>query len=252
MTPNNAQIGSNWRGFSLKLGFELAVIIAGILIALAINEWQKERENREYEQEYIRRLIDDMESNLDQASSLLRWEQSTVENARRIYPLVQGGAETGLNPSDIVAAAYWASPVQSPNWNDATHQELLSSGRYVILENANLRGELLRFYEQSILNRQMFDLASTAYRETIRSEFNPELQISIRQNCSRFEVSCDLEGFTAEIDRLLTWMSGNDELSKSLGRIIPQAERGSDYATRIKEASESLISLLESELDAER
>ena len=49
MTPNNTQIGSNWRDFSLKLAFELAVIIVGILIALAINEWQTERENREFE-----------------------------------------------------------------------------------------------------------------------------------------------------------------------------------------------------------
>ena len=242
---------TNWRGFSVKLGFELIVIVAGILIALAINEWQTGRENRELEQEYIRRLIADMESNLFQAEYRIRWQQSIVENARRILPLAKSGTDPDLEPSHVVAAAYWASAITSPNWNAATHQELVSSGSYVILENPDLRGELLRFYEQTVPNRQMFDLASTEYREAIRSEFDPELQIAIRQNCDRLEDLCDLDAFESAIDQHISWMRNNGELAKKLGRVIPQSERGVEYAKGIKESTEALIALLEAELEVE-
>ena len=191
-----------------------------------------------------------MESNIYKAESLIRYQQSIVENARDVFPLVHVGADSTLEAADIVTAGYWASAIESPNWNDATHQELLSSGRYVILESAVLRGELLQFYEQIVPTRQMFDLASTEYREAIRSEFNPELQIAIRLNCDRFEGSCKLDGFGAEIDQHASWMRGNADLARKLGRIIPQSERGVEYATRIKEASISLIGLLEAETKA--
>jgi hypothetical protein len=248
---SRVQITSTWRNFFVRLSFELIVIVGGILIALAISDWVSERQDRALEQEYLGRLIVDMQSNLEQAEFVSRYQQSIVKNARRIYLLIQHGTGLGEQPAAVIAYAYWASAIQSPTWIDATHQELLGSGRYVLLRNPDLRKALLEFDVQLGRDTQMFVLASTEYRNAIRSEFDPELQLAIRNECERFEDKCQISGFADEIDRLLKWMSGNEELAKFLRRVIPQSERAHrSFAAGLIIRTEELLEKLQSELES--
>ena len=249
MTMSRLQISQSWHSFIVKLGFELVVIVAGILIALAISEWASERDERSLEQQYLRRLIVEMQANLEHAEYLTRMQQNIVKNARRAYPLIKHGTELNAKPVAVIAYAYWASAILPPDWIDTTHQELLSSGRYILLRNPELRRSLLEYYGQTLLDNQMIVLASTQYRNAIRSEFDPELQLAIRKECNRYEDTCPITVLPDEIDRLMNWMRGNKELARFLTRVIPQSDRASrEYAIQIKERTEILMELLKSEL----
>ena len=245
------QITATWQNYFVRLSFELIVIVAGILIALAISDWASERRDRVLEEEYLGRLIVDMQSNLEYAEYVTRYQQNVIKNARRVYPLIQHGTELDEEPAAIIAYAYWASALQSPNWNDATHQELLSSGRYILLRNSELRKALLEFYVEFERDNQMFVLASTEYRNAIRSEFDPELQITIRNECDRFEDTCQISGFPNEIVRLMNWMRGNEVLARFLRRVIPQSERAHvEYAVEVKNRTDELLEILKLELQS--
>ena len=245
------QFSLSWRSYFIRLSFELIVIVVGILIALAINEWESERIDRALEQEYLGRLIVDMQSNLQEAKNSAAYQQNIVKNARRVYPLIQHGTELDVEPVALIASAYWASAIAPPNWIDTTHQELLSSGRYVLLRSPELRKALLEFYGWVIPDNQMFVLVSPEYRNVIRSEFDPELQLAIRKECDRFEDTCQISAFPDEIDRLINWMRSNEELARFLTRVIPQSDRADrEYASRVKERTEVLMEMLKSELES--
>jgi hypothetical protein len=247
------QFSSSWRSYFVRLSFELIVIVLGILIALAINDWESERIDRALEQEYLGRLIVDMQSNLEEAKYTIAYQQTIVKNARRVYPLIKHGTEPNVEPVALIAYAYWASAIAPPNWIDTTHQELLSSGRYVLLRNPELRKALLEYYGQLVPDNQMFALASPEYRNAIRSEFDPELQIAIRKECNRFEDTCQISAFPDEIDRLIKWMRSNEELARFITRVIPQSDRAdTEYASDVKESTAVLLEMLKSELESTR
>ena len=221
---SSIQISSSWHSFFVRLSFELIVIVVGILVALAISEWTSEKKDRALEQEYLERLIVDMQSNLQVAASSTKYQQNIVMNARRVLPLIKHGADLDAEPAAVVAYAYWASAIAPPDWIDSTHQELLSTGRYTLLRNRDLRNALLEYYGRIMKDDQMFVLASTEYRNAIRSEFDPELQLAIRKDCDRYEGTCQTSMSSDEVKRLINWMRGNDELARLITRVIPQSD----------------------------
>lgn len=243
-------LASDWRNFSLKLTFEVLVIVAGILIALAISDWDGNRKDRHLEQEYLQRLFIDVDTNLQLAQELRQYHGNVVKNARRVYPLIKSGIDIDEEPLMIITRAFWASAIWPPDWIDSTHQELLSTGRYELLRNADLRRALLEYYGYSLENDQMLRFASTAYRDAIRSEIDAELQIAIRTECERFEDSCDITVDSGELLRLVDWLRSNDELARNITRVILQSYRvDHEYMSRVVEDTTSLKEMIEAELE---
>ena len=57
-------------------------------------------------------------------------------------------------------------------------------------------------------------------------------------------------GFGGEIDRLMNWMRGNEELARFIRRVIPQSERArTELASGVKQRTELILELLKSELE---
>jgi hypothetical protein len=243
------QSRKSYRGFIIKLGFELIVIVAGILIALAIDAWNNDRNDRQLERIYLQRLIDDMDANLELANEVRQYHQNVVTKAREIYPLINGGAQVDGDPSMIVVRSYWASAFWRPRWIDGTHQELLSTGRYAVIRSAELRKALLEYYGWTLQDAAMLDLASTSFRDKIRSELSADLQISIRNNCEPRQENCDFEADSAEVARLVGWLRQNDELARDLNRVIVQSHRmDREYLSRVQEATDLLRGMIVAEL----
>lgn len=74
---------------------EIIVIVAGVLIALALNAWWQDRQDAESEQVYLRLLLrdlDQMEVDLDE---LLAFETGRVEAGLAVYDLLSAGSLSG-------------------------------------------------------------------------------------------------------------------------------------------------------------
>jgi hypothetical protein len=232
-----------------RLGAEAVIIIASILLALGVDEWREEKRDRELESEYLVRLLEDLEANEAILTVQRRGDVTKVANARAIYPLVSDGNWDDLDKTIAITASYNASPAATPNWVDDTFEELKSTGRLGLIQNANIRRNLLAYYRFLEAQDWAYQLMSTEYRDAIRAKLNPDIQLQIRGQCRSREVGCPVTIDTSETAAYLDWLTNNQTLADGLRRIIVQWTRGeSEYLPRVEDRTNELKSLIEDEL----
>jgi hypothetical protein len=145
---------------------EFLVIVLGILVALAVDSWSEERDNRVLEQEYLARIKEDLE-----------WDLAEIEEAIRAS-ILQGRSATTLlyelnDPladhvprfrSDRLVAIDFSVPAneefeiplkrlvwlaartRSFDPRQSTYNELLATGRILVIDDTELRLSLIDHY----------------------------------------------------------------------------------------------------------
>ena len=231
-----------------RLGAEAVIIITSILLALGVDEWRQDREDRALEREYLERLVDDLDANLAIAESQLVVDADKVKHARRIYPLVSRGDMTGLDPGTAVIESYLASPSDTPTWVDDAFEELLNTGRLSLIENGDIRRGLSSYYRFLEGSDWTYQLMSREYRDAIRARMHPDLQLEIRETC-RANPDCRIDTEAFGIRDFVTWLSANQVLTEGLNRVIVQWTRGiNEYLPAAQGRTTELKKQIETEL----
>lgn len=124
---------------------EVAIIVAGVLIALGADAWWTKREDESLRQEYILRLAQDVDADRSHleitadredgrtllADRLIEWMESPTEpprdSLRRTINGIRGGS---------------IGPLRTGTW-----QDLSSTGRLSLIEDQRVRLWLLRYYD---------------------------------------------------------------------------------------------------------
>jgi hypothetical protein len=133
----------NWR---YAVG-ELLIVVAGVLIALAIDQWNSDRLDREEEREIIARLLDELTFDRVVYDFVLdRVDRKQGCLARLKETFAAGFTE---NPravlDDLVCAADfgWNQSVAS----SVTYNELKNAGRLQLIRSSQLRASIAFYYE---------------------------------------------------------------------------------------------------------
>jgi hypothetical protein len=129
-----------------RLLAELAVIVLGVLIALAVDNWWTERGERAEEAEILRALADDLESSKDLLAEALERQGRLLQDIR----VLSGGSfgeaseldDAGLNR--MVWRALWEMFLDTPVEMSA-YEEIKNSGRLRLLEDPELRRSLAKY-----------------------------------------------------------------------------------------------------------
>jgi hypothetical protein len=124
---------------------EFVVIVAGVLAALAVDQWRDALEARQLESAYIERLRADLASD---TASFAEFERtfvaakvSVLEDLLADDAVVRLGRRPDLL-SDLSYSSFKALPPHRP----ATFEELESTGRLSLLSDLGLRGALSSYY----------------------------------------------------------------------------------------------------------
>ena len=117
----------------------------GILLALQVNHWNEEKQNRKLEKEYLQKLVLEFDANKQSAEINLNYQQFLVDNAMLILTTISG--DTVLQDAEALAVAIehvgWTFYIDfiKDVWN-----ELHSTGNIRIIQNTELRNALTDFY----------------------------------------------------------------------------------------------------------
>ncbi len=124
-----------------RLLLELAVIVLGVLLALAADRWNQERSDRSLERAYLERFVDDIRRDSLSAESYLS-RFPGIESARdTLLRFVDGGpAPPALNSTVSRAFDQFNLPAAS-TWN-----EILGSSSLGLLRAAGVRDVLSSYY----------------------------------------------------------------------------------------------------------
>ena len=138
----NAKPRIDWR----RASGEIAIIIAGVLIALWVEEWREARADRALEREYIARLEEDLIQDSIGLADLTAHVARTNRAARMLRALVEDPAEGSPGNAVIVAALEEARSIQNNPWTDGTYTELLATGNMAVLRSGELKSKLNVYY----------------------------------------------------------------------------------------------------------
>ena len=192
---NGGSIEMRWRFSKLDWPYaagELIIVTVGVLIALAIDQWNSDRLERAEEVALVDRFIADLRSDLDGISLGLEVAPEKAERLQRLYIALS----TDQRPSDV--AAFLEDFVEGARlgWNQPrsrrhTFDEVLASGRLTLIRDAGIRGSVAEYYAGTSVQRNRMEERETNF---------PGLSYQLVPRAEEFEADVEL------IDEEAAWI----------------------------------------------
>jgi len=125
---------------------EIILVVAGILIALQINNWNENKKNRAAESVYLKEMLEDFENNL-------RKSRDTCSRIEKIIPGLTGLLEQSALPKPTVSvdslniAFTLINEMPAYNSTDRVYNNLIGAGDFKLIRNMELKKELAAYYK---------------------------------------------------------------------------------------------------------
>jgi len=139
-----------WRKFKLDWRYavgELFIVIAGVLIALAIDQWNDVRLERQGADEILQHLLIDLQADLDGLQMMVGFVDNKQQSLLRLKSVFDSGQRPDDDAQflqDIIVGADFGWNQNRPI--DTTYREALSSGGFGLIRDAGLRSAISRYY----------------------------------------------------------------------------------------------------------
>lgn len=127
---------------------ELLLLVLGILIALAVDDWVQSRRDARTERDYLQLLVRDLERDDEILKEFIGFEELQVNDGVEAYRALRSTVE----PADREAVAAKLSRLTSRRTLRlvrATYTDLVSTGNLRLISNPALRDRVVKYYEES-------------------------------------------------------------------------------------------------------
>ena len=211
-----------------RLYVEAAAIVASILLAFAIDAWWEDRQDRVLEHQYVVSLRADFQADIEELDNAIASAESRAQLGRLLISSINKNHIEG-DPNEFIWAVYSSFLLNYPSYTRATINDLLSTGNLQLLQNANLKAAVAKYY------------TDIEYREQWRINWR-EAQIDMERTLPH------LLDFDVREAGLLRYNGGPDWITKEfqfdssvaeqiLQRLIehPQAKGQIENMTRIQD-----------------
>ena len=222
-------------GLIARLGAEFAVIVLGVLVALGVESYREDREERELELEYLERLIVDFHDDylrIENAREATAIQQQHIDNALIILADDQRNSPNDLLAVFMASRSIWSREI------GATIQELFGTGQLRIVRNGDLRNRLVDFYSYlsiAIVAAPGLD-DRIPFRNIVRGEVSDTNMVT----------TCDIEADDAMAAETLQRIRENPEAIRALRRwaaaFTALKSRLDDVKTRVDQMEQLVIS----------
>ena len=221
---------------------ETLVVVLGVLIALSLDDYWTDRQERELELQYVDRIIADVRADIDYVDNTIRdlWIQK-LQILDAIAPIVRGNEPI---PGDLESflrnvALGGIGGASSTRWvTSTTFDDLRSTGNLRLIRDAELRRKIARYYDDfDTLYSRARDRKSgyvSYVHSLLPAELREDMNFSAMQD---FGIDRALEHFTStEFQSLLnqeynyTFFVQRTDFSSAGKRLAKELE---DYMLRI-------------------
>ena len=165
------------------LAAEFVLVVAGVLVALAVDTAFENRRDRELRDEYVERIRVDVENDRRALEYRVQFFLDVQAFSQQFLDWLD--ADTPLDKETLLAAFY-----SSELWpfvaSRGTYQDLLSTGSIRLIDDINLRTSLAAYHNQANTARSGWT-PTESYRRIVRGIIPNRTQDSIRENCPTLE-----------------------------------------------------------------
>ena len=128
---------------------ELALLVLGILIALAVDGWMDDRRDARLERQYLERLARDLDQNVGILREFAEFEEKQIADGVLAYRALRG-VEPGEREAVSRAIDHVATR-RTVRFVRATYEDLLSTGNLGLIRDPALRDAVVNLYEAADL-----------------------------------------------------------------------------------------------------
>lgn len=227
-----------------RLMTEFVVIVLGVLIALAVDEWAGGVDDRAAERTYLAGLMADLRQDSSSLSAMAESWSRSATYGELLLGVLQG---TGL--ADTVSLLFLvreSGTVSIPQTAGATYEDLVGSGNLGLIRDRQLRIDITEYYRTRVESLSYFDRLDLRFRQLSRDILPPRLAEDTRYECQE-PIGCpDPRGFDRlyVLQRLKSYPAVDDLLRSRIRDLINGAniagrrvERISPLIARIREAA---------------
>jgi len=156
---------------------DFVIVVAGILIAFQITEYNSARRDRALEREYLGRLYADIQNTLDSRGRASEWDETRLEQQAIVLNALRSGAMRDEDRRSFNTGLAWFGFVSGPDVQWATVDELRSTGAMNLISDVALRSRILKFD------------ADLQRRQGIANKFIDSIYVYREQLGDRYEVA---------------------------------------------------------------
>ena len=156
---------------------ELLVVVIGLVLGLELNNWSNELQDRSLAEAYYKQLILDLEADVATGESGVQTADHNVAMGTLIYRAATQGDLDDVGDGDLVQALIVAGFTERPLVTRHTYDELISTGRLRLINDAEIKRALALYYSRSRYSRQwdaLIQHEQMRYRDAIRGVLTPE------------------------------------------------------------------------------
>ena len=143
--------------FAFGVFGEIAIIVIGVLLALAVDHWKQGRNDRQSEQRLLRGLTADLEQDVTGLQAFHEELKADVDATESILRIIRNQEEP--DPLSLAQKLIRAANGYEPEYSLATYTEL-ANGNFHLLRNEGLRRKVIEYYS-SLLTGQRVNSPTT-------------------------------------------------------------------------------------------
>lgn len=125
---------------------ELAVIVAGVLIALWIEGWREARIAAVAETGYLERLEGDLRADSARIAGRIEAEQTLSARTQIAYRFAEEGWASGVDTATVLAAYHFSGFINFTRLQQTTWDDLVSTGNLGLIRADEVRERLGAYY----------------------------------------------------------------------------------------------------------
>ena len=167
----------NWTA----IWIEFILLVAGVLLAMQVNNWNQQRITDQQAAIYTKHLREDLRIEAWQLTSLNRYYDEVLANANRPLEDLEGSAS--LSNEAFLVAAFRATQYWDLVQNRGTYDELVSTGNIGLISDSRLRRMAIETYGTKLYENVRTEGINSQYRTTFRMLVPVKVQTVIGKLC---------------------------------------------------------------------
>ena len=158
----------SWVG---RFVFEFLVVVAGVLVALALNAWLQERQDAKSEVGYLALLSRDLQRTITDLEEFAAFESRQLEDAVLAQRAIANVPVNGDTEQLSDALAHLLTR-QTMTLRNSAYLDLVSTGHLSLIRDAALRDQIVEFYQSTaqrfeVINRNNSYFVDQAYNTNV-------------------------------------------------------------------------------------
>jgi len=153
-----------------RVAGEFLIIVVGVLVAFALEDWSSSRAERETQREYLEALAADVRQDSASWANLhLRSVPEALAILEAVAPIARGELPIPADTAAFIRDLSVSHIIPFLREGGPTYEELLATGSLRLIESSEVRSGLIAFYRLKAVARQRSDSNLSGFGDLVDS-----------------------------------------------------------------------------------